>query len=325
MRLRDRFRLLAGALAGLLLATPALADPQRLPTPQTPVLRAMPAINPPAQSPSSLASAAKPLAPALWLVKDDDTTIYLFGTIHALRPGVPWFGGKVEQAFAESGTLVTEIADVGSLDVAQTLMGNALLPEGKSLRAMMSEADRAAFDAALVKAAIPAVALDRFKPWYAAVVLSTLPLLRAGFKLEEGVEIQLAARAKATGKEQAALETAAYQLGLFDALPQANQLAYLRQVVANLDTVTTQVDALVGEWGQGDADGLAQAMNSEEVDAGLTEALLTRRNKAWAEWIDTRLDQPGTVFVAVGAGHLAGPGSVQEQLSARGLASTRLQ
>ena len=306
----SRFRRLVAALAALLLGQPALADPQSLPTPVAPSLREIP---------------PQPLAPALWLVKDDDTTIYLFGTIHALRPGLPWFGGKVEQAFAESGTLVTEIADVGSLEVAQALMGNALLPDGKSLRAMMGETDRAAFDAALAKAQIPAAGLDRFKPWYAAVVLSTLPLLRAGFKLEEGVEIQLASRAKAVGKSQEALETAAYQLGLFDALPEANQLAYLRQVVAGLPTITAQIDTLIGEWGEGDAAGLAQAMNSEEADAGLTEALLTRRNKAWAEWIDQRLDKPGTVFMAVGAGHLAGPGSVQEQLSARGLASTRLQ
>ena len=310
MTLRDRFRRLAAALAGLLLATPALADPQSLPTPIAPTLREVP---PP------------PLHPALWMVRDEDTTIYLFGTIHALRPGLPWFGGQVAQAFADSGTLVTEIADVGGIDTAQTLLGNAMLPEGKSLRGSMSEADRAAFDAALQRASIPAAALDRFKPWYAAVVLSSLPLLRAGYKLEEGVEIQLAAKAKATGKHQEALETAAYQLGLFDALPQAGQFAYLRQVVDNLDQVTQQIDTLIGEWGEGDADGLAQAMNAEESDAGLTEVLLTRRNKAWAKWIGERLAKPGKVFMAVGAGHLAGPGSVQEQLVAQGLVSTRLQ
>ena len=114
-------------------------------------------------------------------------------------------------------------------------------------------------------------------------------------------------------------------MGLFDSLPEAGQLAYLRQVVDNLDKVIAQVDTLIGEWGEGDADGLAKAMNAEEADAGLTELLLTRRNKAWAEWINARLDKPGTVFMAVGAGHLAGPDSVQEQLSVRGLATTRLQ
>jgi uncharacterized protein YbaP (TraB family) len=272
------------------------------------------------------ATQTAPLArPALWKVSDRDTTIYLFGTIHALRPGLNWFDDKVAGAFGESGTLVTEIADVGGLDTAQTLLGNAMLPPGQTLRGKMSEADRAAYDAALTAASIPPAALDRFKPWYAAVVLSSLPLLRSGYKLEEGVEIQLAAKAKAAGKKQEALETAAYQLGLFDALPEASQLAYLRRVVDNLPHVIEQIDSLAAEWGEGDPDALAKLMNADEADAGLTEALVTRRNRAWAKWIGERLEQPGTVFVAVGAGHLAGAGSVQDQLAAAGLKSERLQ
>jgi uncharacterized protein YbaP (TraB family) len=96
-------------------------------------------------------------------------------------------------------------------------------------------------------------------------------------------------------------------------------------VVGNLDQVTAQIDTLIGEWGEGDAVGLAKTMNAEETDAGLTEVLLTRRNIAWADWIKARMAKPGTVFLAVGAGHLAGPGSVQDLLAARGLAATRLQ
>ena len=306
MTIRQRLRRAATALAGLLLAAPGLAQTAA----PAPTLKEVP---------------PQPLHPALWAVKDADTTIYLFGTIHALRPGMTWFNGPVAQAFGESSTLVTEIADVGGSDVAQALLGNAMLPAGKSLRGMMNEADRTAYDAALQQAGIPLAALDRFKPWYAAVVLSSLPLLRAGFKLEEGVEIQLAAKAKATAKSQEALETAAYQLGLFDSLPQPNQLAYLRQVVDNLPQVTAQIDTIIGEWGKGDAKALADSMNAEENDAGLTEMLLTRRNKAWAQWIKARLEKPGTVFVAVGAGHLAGPGSVQDQLAAVGVGSTRVQ
>lgn len=298
------------SLGGLALATPALADPQALPKPVAPTLREVP---------------PAPLHPALWMVRDADTTIYLFGTIHALRPGVAWFDETVARAFGESGTLVTEIADVGGMDTAQTLLGNAMLPAGQSLRGRMSEADRTAYDEALTGALVPPAALDRFKPWYAAVVLSSLPLLRAGYKLEEGVELQLAAKAKAASKKQEALETAAYQLGLFDALPEASQLGYLRQVVDNLPQVTQQIDTLAAEWGEGDTDTLAKTMNAEEMDAGLTEALLTRRNQAWAKWIGERLKQPGTVFVAVGAGHLAGPGSVQDQLAAAGVKSERLQ
>lgn len=311
MTIRSRLLALRRALAGLaLFASPALADPQALPTPVAPTLREVP---------------PAPLKPALWMLSDADTTIYLFGTIHALRPGLPWFQGPVEQAFAESGTLVTEISDVGSLDTAQTLMGNALLPAGQTLRGKLSPTARTAYEAALGRAGIPPASIDRFKPWYAAVVLSSLPLLKAGYKLDQGVEIQLASRAKASGKSQEALETAAYQLGLFDSLPEASQLAYLGQVIENLDQVTAQIDNLIVEWGEGDAEGLAAQMNADKSDAALVEVLLSRRNRAWADWIGKRLETPGTVFLAVGAGHLAGSGSVQEMLSAKGIASQRLQ
>ena len=306
---RDCTRVLT-ALALLTAATqPAQADPQGLPTPVAARLEPAPAT----------------VRPALWLVADEDTRIYLFGTIHALRPGVPWFSGEVAQAFDSSDALVTEIADLGTLDAAHEMLSRALLPTGESLRRKLPPEDLAGFEAALSKAGMPPAALDRFKPWYAAVVLSSLPLLRAGYKLDQGVEVQLAGRARDRGKRRDALETAAFQMGLFDSLPEPSQLAYLRQVTANVDDIASQVDTLIAEWGEGDAEGLARQMNADTSDPKLVEVLLGRRNRTWAEWIASRLDRPGTVFVAVGAGHLAGPDSVQDFLIARGIASRRVQ
>ncbi|MET0179943.1 MAG: TraB/GumN family protein [Novosphingobium sp.] len=308
-RMLARTRRLLAALGLLAVGAPAaaVADPQALPTPVAAGLE------------------PAPLRPALWVVADDDTRIYLFGTIHALRPGLPWFDGAVAQAFESSDALVTEIADIGSLDTAQVLLNKAMLPAGHSLRDKLSPEERAGYEAALARVGMPAAALDRVKPWYAAVVLSSLPLLRAGYKLDEGVEIQLASRAKKSGKSQDALETAAYQLGLFDSLSEPSQLAYLRQVIANTDKIIAQIDTLIAEWGDGDAEGLAAQMNADTSDPELVEVLLGRRNRLWAEWIATRLDRPGTVFVAVGAGHLAGPGSVQDALTTRGIAARRVQ
>jgi uncharacterized protein YbaP (TraB family) len=52
--------------------------------------------------------------------------------------------------------------------------------------------------------------------------------------------------------------------------------------------------------------------------------LLVDRNVNWAEWIDTRLDKPGVVFMGVGAGHLGGSDSVQAILAKRGIKSARI-
>ena len=57
----------------------------------------------------------------------------------------------------------------------------------------------------------------------------------------------------------------------------------------------------------------------------MMQALLTNRNKAWAQWLKARLDTPGTVFVAVGAGHLGGKDSVQAYLARGGVATQRVQ
>ena len=83
---------------------------------------------------------------------------------------------------------------------------------------------------------------------------------------------------------------------------------------------------MIGAWGKGDTKAIAVTFDDElRLSPELTEVLLKRRNIAWADWIGKRMDMPGTVFVAVGAGHLAGEGSVDALLSAKGLKVARVQ
>ena len=93
----------------------------------------------------------------------------------------------------------------------------------------------------------------------------------------------------------------------------------------NIDRIVPMMDSMVAEWLAGDADGLAELMNEGLTDPALADALLYKRNENWAEWINTRLERPGTVFIAVGAGHLAGQKSVQDYLTQRGLTVERVQ
>lgn len=266
-----------------------------------------------------------PVRPALWKVSDKDTTIYLFGTIHVLPQGIDWFGGEVASAFERSGSLVTEVTDNDPARM-QALLGQlAVLPQNQTLRGLLGERERADYEAALARYGMSPLLLDRFEPWYAAVALSTMPLMQEGFDASHGVEELLDAKARGRALPHSGLETAEYQLGLFDSLPQDAQRRYLDEVIAQLPTLKQEIAAMVEAWKRGDAEGLARIMNADESDPLLVKTLLTDRNKAWARWVHQRLDAPGTVFIAVGAGHLAGPGSVQEQLGALGIASERLQ
>lgn len=260
--------------------------------------------------------------PALWQVADKDTTIYLFGTVHALPQGKNWFDGRIERAFDSADELVTEIDVSDAAGSAQALQAASALPEGQSLRGLMTAEDRQQYEAALVGLGLPVEALDRYEPWFAAMTLSLLPLLRSGYDTQSGVELSLSG--KAGEKKREALETIEQQVALFDTLPQEAQLAFLDETVEKLPEATTTLDAMVAEWLEGDAVELANMLNAEMTDPVLYDRLLTARNANWAGWIENRLEQPGTVFIAVGAGHLAGRGSVQEQLEQRGVRVQRV-
>lgn len=262
------------------------------------------------------------IGPALWQVTDDDTKVYLFGTVHALPPGTPWFRGKIARAFSESDELVTEVDLRPADDIAGTLAKAGTLPKGSNLRELMSEETRQKFEMALVSVSLPIEALDDKQPWLAAMTLSLVPVLQAGYQQSSGVEHQLMALAAA--KKHDALETVGDQIEVFQGLSQDAQLRYLDRVVDGLGNSVTSLDGVVANWMAGDANELSSAMNAELSDSELHERLLTKRNANWAQWIVKRMEEPGTVFVAVGAGHLAGTNSVQDRLKANGLAVSRV-
>ncbi|MFA6220355.1 MAG: TraB/GumN family protein [Erythrobacter sp.] len=264
--------------------------------------------------------------PALWKVADEDTTIYLFGTVHALPQDVEWYTGPIAAALDSADSLVTEIPANATRDPAsqQMVAGKAVLPADKSLRDMLPESDRTAFEGALTTIGIPVNAFDRFEPWFAGMTLAVLPLMKNGWTAESGVEHVIEVKA-GPDKTRGALETVDYQIGLFDELPIQSQIAFLMASAGNIDAIVPTMDRMVASWLTGDANGLATLMNEGLSDPTLAQALLYDRNAGWAEWIDRRLDQPGTVFIAVGAGHLAGKQSVQDFLEARAIPVTRLQ
>lgn len=274
---------------------------------------------------ASAREAEETVRPALWKVADEDTTIYLFGTVHALPAEVPWYRGKIATAFEKSDELVTEIIDTDQAAVQRAVMETAILPQGQTLRDMMTPAERKTYEAGLAGAGMPPASFDRVEPWFAAITLAIAPLAKEGLLPQHGVENLLNARAKALGHQHAALETAAYQLGLFDSLAPDVQKRFLMDVVENLPTVTTELEHIIAAWKTGDVDSVARLMKEQGDDPAVAEVIVYKRNKNWADWIKTRLDKPGSVFLAVGAGHLAGPRSVQDRLRELGINASRVQ
>lgn len=169
-------------------------------------------------------------------------------------------------------------------------------------------------------------ALDGSEPWLAAVQLENMPVQGDGYAAEDGVEAVLTAAAQATHKPVAGLERARQQLGFFDHLSLGAQQAMLNDTIDDLPNAQEKLRAIIDAWAKGDTDAIARLINQDlKRSPELAQALLIERNRHWADWVAARMKTPGTVFLAVGAGHLAGPNGVQAELQRRGIKVYRIR
>lgn len=288
-------------------------DPAQTETPDIDTLKPVPVVQ------------MRDVDPALWVVKDADSTVYLFGTVHVLKPGLSWFDEKVKDAFDKSDSLVLELVEPSQEESQKAFVAAALDKEGKTLRSKLNDEQRGIYEGAMAKIGLPPETFDPFDPWAAAVTMQITALQGSGFDPASGVEAQLTSAAKAAKKPIEGLETIEFQLGVFDKLPQADQVSFLTESAETIGEIGSSLDLLVEKWAEPDPDGLAQMMNEGLTNPRIYSELLTRRNASWAHWINERMKKPGTTFVAVGAGHLAGTTSVPTLLGAYGLKAERVE
>jgi len=285
----------------------------------------------PAAAPAAPATApVAPLPdanPALFVVRDADTTIYLFGTFHLLD-GRPWFNDEVRTAFDASDELVMEaVLPEDPAALQPLILRYAVDPDGRTLSSRLSAEQNAALTRALAEAGAPPATFDRFEPWFVSMTLAVIGAQRLGISTEAGPETLLTSAAQARRIPIGELEGFEFQLRLLDSMPEALQLEQLSETLEKNDEIATMLAPMLAAWSSGDVDRLAALMNEDmetDQDRALYQLIFTNRNAAWAGWIQERLARPGTVFVAVGAGHLAGSGSVQEALRTHGITATRV-
>jgi uncharacterized protein YbaP (TraB family) len=315
-------RKLLAAAALAFTSAPALAF-QAAPAPA--VQSAPPAsVATPAQATAALPDAN----PALWVVRDSDTTIYLFGTFHLLD-GRPWFNDEVRTAFDASDELVMEaILPEDPASITPMIMRYAVDPNHRKLSDRLTRAQNAALTHALTAVGVPPTAFDSFEPWFVSMTLAVLGAQRLGVSSGNGPETILTSAAHARHIPIGELEGLEWQIRLFDAMPEAQQLAQLRETLAQNDELPSKLAPMLAAWSSGDVRRLARLLDDDErdsrIDRRLHAMLFTDRNAAWATWIRNRLARPGTVFIAVGAGHLAGRESVIADLHAQGIEATRV-
>ncbi|WP_395944392.1 TraB/GumN family protein [Brevundimonas sp.] len=274
-----------------------------------------------APAPAAAAPAIQGEGPALWVIKDADSTLYLFGSVHVLRPTTGWASPRVNAAFDSASDIWFEISNPDDQAAMMPLIQQYGLSPQTPLSTRLTAEEFAELDVAAKTIGASAAQLEPMKPWLVAITLSVAPLVKAGYDPQSGVELALKARAEAAGKTIHGFETLEAQIGMLATLPDDVQVDFLREMLKDYKDAATLLDAMVAAWAQGDVPALERLV-VEDMKADspeLYKVLLVDRNTDWANQIQTQLQGSGTAFIAVGAAHLAGPDSVQSILKSRGV------
>ncbi len=265
--------------------------------------------------------------PALWKLADSDTTIYLFGTFHLLPDGTLWRTPMIETAINSAETLVLEVGNLGDeAAIRRVFMRLATSPGVPPIRQRVKPGRQAALAKMIATVGTTEAFLDPLESWAVASIFEVGILHNIGLSTDNGVEAVLRRTFEARRKPVLGIETAEDQLLAFDSLSAKAQLSLLNAVLAESTNPRDDFEKMLAAWSRGDERGISASFDDElRSNPEIGTRLIKGRNANWVRWIKARMDRPGTILIAVGAGHLAGRDSVQRMLRKVGLKATRIQ
>ncbi len=268
---------------------------------------------------------AAEITPALFAVRDADSTLYLYGTMHALPPGAPWSNARVRAAIDEAGEVWTE-SDMNAEGVERFVaeVERALAnPSAEPLSQRLPPQYRARLRYVAKTVGNLGFDLESFDPWEAALLVMASG--HAGRAPEAGVDNQVVAAARAAEKQLLWLQ----EMGVaeFEAMPEQTQIEFLMYVLEDIGSPGDELAAAEAMWASGDLEGLyeTELAPMRTQFPVLYAWIATARNTAWTERLSAEMDKAGVDFVAVGTAHLIGPESVVAMLEARGYRVERVR
>jgi hypothetical protein len=289
-------------------------------------------VRPPTGLATAFAVLAASLLPALAMargpgvlfsVEGKQNTVYLLGSVHLLRDSDDGLPGAADEAYADAERVVMEIdLDDPSIADASTMLAEmqraALLPEGQTLRRVLG-ADYDSIAQQVRGSGLELAALDRFAPWFVAMMLLQLELAERGFRPELGIEQRIAERAGRDDKPIEGLETPAEQFALLGGLPLPEQKRFLEMTLEDTADLDEELEEMLAAWRTGDTAALARLLaDAYEEFPELYGPLTENRNRAWVEELEHLLEDRDDYLVVVGALHLVGRNSVVDLLRKRG-------
>jgi uncharacterized protein len=270
-----------------------------------------------------IAAAPAAAKPPVWVVRDKDSQIVIFGSMHVLPAGVDWRPEPLDQAVGKADDVWFELPvdPATQTAVAQLAAVKGKLPPGQTLSSKLDPATRDRLAQAQASLGMPPGALEPFQPWLAEIALAGAVFAKHGASGSDGVE-QSVARSVPASAQRKAFETAEQQIDMFAGSPMADQIASLKETLDEIDDGPAAFKALLDAWVAGDVKVLQEKAVEpvRRASPRLYARLINDRNARWAKVLSDRMKGSGRTVVVVGAGHLVGPDGVPARLRAMGFA-----
>ena len=264
----------------------------------------------------------------LWKVQSKTNTVYVLGSIHYLKKEVYPLDEKVEKAFDQSNILGVEanVDNVSKMDV-QKLVESAFYREDETLEKHLSPETYALVKKQLTELGASLETANKYRPWFLALSLASLEVLKLGFDPSYGIDRYFLS--KATEKKKIVeLESLEYQINFLSTLSEKDQELFLLYTLKDINILEQELDKLVKAWSAGDEKGIesiiTKSLKEDKRLAPIYEKLVIESNKKMASKIEGYLNEKETYFVTVGAGHLVGSQGIIELLKGKGFVVEQL-
>ena len=265
---------------------------------------------------------------SLWQVDGKNNHVYLLGSIHLLRETDHPLPSAIYDAYDKADVLFMELdmddADPVADQVLATELG--LIHDDRKLSDLLGAEMYAQAELLANAIQIPLKLLEKSEPWYAAVNIEIMMLMRIGFNPLYGIEYHLTEMAREDNKEIFGFETTRQQLGFLDNLSAAAQQEMFMQSLAEGAEIADMMDALVDAWHNGDIEFLEESLLTDmQQYSELNKTIVVDRNHSWAERIETLLTHQVNYLIVVGTLHLVGVEGVPDLLAKQGYIVTQLR
>jgi len=265
---------------------------------------------------------------SMWQINGQQNRVYLLGSIHLLRENDHPIPSAIYAAYDDADKLIMEL-DMDDMDpVEGQMMTNelGLIQDGRSLSDLMGAELYAEAQELAASAQIPLALLEKSEPWYAAMNVEIMLLMRIGFNPIYGIESHLMEFAQDDGKEILGFETMRQQLELLDGLSPDAQREMLIQALSEGTGMGEMMDSMITAWRTGDLDFMEENLLSDmEGYPELNRIIVVDRNLDWTNQIEELLDDEIDYLIIVGTLHLIGEDGVPELLELRGHEVTQLR